>query len=644
MNLDFLRVAAVVPQVNVADCKQNVKNIISDCERACESGAKIAVFPELSVTAYTCGDLFNQSLLQQEAENGLLAIKNASNSLDCMIVVGAPLRIDTNLYNCAVVIAKGRFIGVVPKTYLSNSKGEEEKRWFESGNECPNSHIRIGNETVPFGNKLMFVQDNVKIAIEIGDDLWTAIPPSSIATLRGANIILNISALNELSGKYDSLINILKVHSSRCKCGYVYSSAGYGESTTDLVFGGNAIVVENGTVLRTSERFSLDGSMSIADIDVECLIKERCNDTVFFDCAKIHVTEYIEIPIENVCMNAGETNSLLRPLHRQPFLPVGIEKMNELCEDIVNIQVNGLIKRLKFTGMKYVVIGISGGLDSTLALLVSYKAFEKMGYDYKGIVGITMPGFGTTDRTYTNALNLMSELGITQKEISIKKSVLQHFEDIEHDVNIHNVTYENAQARERTQILMDYANKCGGLVIGTGDLSELALGWATYNGDHMSMYGVNAGVPKTLVKHLVRWFALKFTDSIKTILSDIVDTPISPELIPADENGKIKQKTEDLVGPYELHDFFIYYALRYGFSPYKIFYLAKKTFVDDYSEIEIKKWLKSFYKRFFMQQFKRSCMPDGPKVVSVGLSPRGDWRMPSDACAKLWIEECDRLL
>ena len=643
MNLGFLRVAAVVPQVNVADCEQNVRNIIEESRKACDAGAKIAVFPELCVTAYTCADLFEQSLLLDGAVKGLVAIKEATKSLDCVVVVGAPLRIDSMLFNCAVVVANGRFLGVVPKTYLPNYKEFYEKRWFASADACDKMSVNIDGEEVPFGMNLMFVQDDVKIAIELCEDLWTTIPPSSYAALNGANVILNLSASNESLGKHNYLMNLLKGQSARCLCGYVYSSAGFGESTTDLVFAGNAVVAENGAILKESERFSLTGGVAIADIDIERLNNERRLTTSFADCAKLNAIDYCEIPIEGVSLKSDNCDILNRHIQKHPFVPSDDCMLNERCEEIVNIQVEGLIRRLTFTGIKTVVVGISGGLDSTLALLVCHRAFGKLGYDNKGIVGITMPGFGTTDRTYTNALNLMSELGITQKEISIKNAVLQHFEDIGHDVNVRDVTYENGQARERTQILMDYANRCGGLVIGTGDLSELALGWATYNGDHMSMYGVNAGVPKTLVRYLVRWFAMNYEGKKKDILLDIIDTPISPELVPADENGNIKQKTEDLVGPYELHDFFLYHILRFGFSPRKVYCLAKNAFAGEYSDEVIKKWLRTFYRRFFQQQFKRSCLPDGPKVGSVSLSPRGDWRMPSDACAKMWLAECDQI-
>ena len=641
MNLGFLRVAAVVPRVDVANCEQNAKNIITDSIKACKKGAKVVVFPELSVTAYTCGDLFGQTVLLDCAEKCLCEIKNATSALDCAVVVGAPLRAGSKLFNCAVLMSGGKFIGVVPKTYIPNYKEFYEKRWFTVSDNKTTESIKIGKNIVPFGSNLLFVQNNVKIAIEICEDLWTAIPPSSFATLNGANVILNLSASNESLGKHHYLMNLIKGQSARCMCGYVYSSAGFGESTTDLVFAGNAVVAENGTILKESKRFAIEGSMVIADIDIERLEHERRTTSSFSDCASNNTAAYTEVPIENLNLMADYDGTILRTIEKHPFVPSDNTILDERCEEIVNIQVEGLIRRLSFTGIKTAVIGISGGLDSTLALLVCHKAFEKLGYDYKDIIGITMPGFGTTDRTYSNAMSLMKELGITIKEIPIRKSVLQHFEDIGHDANIHDVTYENGQARERTQILMDYANRCGALVVGTGDLSELALGWATYNGDHMSMYGVNAGVPKTLVRYIVRWFAVNSCGEKKAVLLDIVDTPISPELVPADEEGNIKQKTEDLVGPYELHDFFLYNVLRFGYSPSKIFRLAEIAFAGEYSSTVIKKWLLVFYRRFFQQQFKRSCLPDGPKVGSISLSPRGDWRMPSDACAKSWLEECE---
>lgn len=641
MDFGFIRVAAVVPQVNVADCEQNVKNIIQCCDEVSQKGAKVIVFPELSVTAYTCGDLFEQTLLLNNVLIGLLEIKEASKNIDAVIIVGAPLRVGICLYNCAVVISKGEFIGVVPKTYLPNNE-HQEKRWFASMGDNSLLSISICEDDVPFGTKLLFTQGDYKIAIEFGDDLCAPISPSSYAALNGANIIVNLSAANESLGKNQYCRNLIKYQSAKCIAAYVYASAGFGESTTDMVFAGNAIVAENGVILKDSNRYTLERTAAIADIDIEKINNERRKNTAFVDCSKVNLNNYLEIPIVDVDFK-NKNNQLLRTIEKHPFVPTDECELNKRCEDVVDIQVAGLIKRLTFTGMKTIVLGVSGGLDSTLALLVCHKAFSKLGYDLKNIIGITMPGFGTTDRTYTNALDLMSELGITQHEISIKKSVLQHFEDIGHDVNVHDTTYENSQARERTQILMDYANRCNGMVIGTGDLSELALGWATYNGDHMSMYGINGGVPKTLVRYLVRWFALNFEGKRKNILLDIVDTPISPELVPADEQGNIKQKTEDLVGPYELHDFFIYNMLRYGFSPQKIYYMAKQAFNEAYDKETIKKWLCVFCRRFFQQQFKRSCLPDGPKIGSISLSPRGDWNMPSDASAKMWLKECENL-
>lgn len=643
MNFGFIRVASVVPQVNVADCNYNVEKIINSSIQASEQGAKIILFPELSITSYSCGDLFKQSLLLDSAESGLLKIKESTSELDSVIIVGAPLRKGTKVYNCAVVICKGYFLGVVPKTYLSCDKDCMENRWFASSVAENDVFIRIGDEEVSFGTDMLFVKDEMKFAIEMGGDLWASIPPSSYAALNGANVILNMSASSEIVGKRQSVLDLIKTHSARCKVAYVYASAGYGESTTDVVYAGDAIIAENGCILSASERYSHKGAMAICDIDIERLNNERRASVNFRDCADVNRVHYLEVPINCIKESDNMCAKLKRDVSKYPFIPNDEYLLNERCKEIVDIQVEGLVKRLSFTGIKNVVIGVSGGLDSTLALLVCHKAFVRLGYDLNGIKGITMPGFGTTDRTYTNALSLMRELGVYQEEISIKDAVIQHFKDISHDIDVHDVTYENSQARERTQILMDFSNKCNGLVVGTGDLSELALGWATYNGDHMSMYGVNAGVPKTLVRHLVKWFAMNSDERKKQILLDIVDTPISPELVPADENGDIKQKTEDLVGPYELHDFFIYYFIRYGFSPRKIYFLAKSAFDGEYETDIILKWLKIFTKRFFQQQFKRSCLPDGPKVGSVGLSPRGDWQMPSDASVKLWLEECDKL-
>ncbi|MBQ4917107.1 MAG: NAD(+) synthase [Muribaculaceae bacterium] len=639
MELSFLRVAAIVPQVNVADCELNVKNIVACAHKACESGAKVLLYPELCVTAYTCGDLFSQSVVQRKAVGSLCEIKNATSALDCVLVVGAPLKVGVALYDCAVVMSKGEFIGVVPRTYITAN----DKKWFVSGTNNVNGLVKIGEDEVAFGTDLLFVQDDVKIGIEIGSDMMAPVAPSVNAALNGANVILNLSATNEELGMQKSIRDKVKALSSQYAAGYVYASCGYGESTTDLVYGGKAIIAENGKVIAENTPFSGGDDIVIADIDVELIDVERSNNSVFVDFASEYGQRYAEVAIEGLELKNENSDGIKRYVEKSPYLPKDEDK-NELCAEAVEIQVMGLMRRLQFTGIKSVVIGVSGGLDSTLALLVCHKAFTRLGYDYKDIVGITMPGFGTSGRTYNNALNLMSELGISQKEISIKDSVLQHFEDIGHDVNEKDVTYENSQARERTQILMDYSNRCNGLVLGTGDLSELALGWATYNGDHMSMYGVNAGIPKTLVQELVRWFAYNSgNEKVESILLDIVDTPISPELTPADEQGNIKQKTEDLVGPYELHDFFIFNVMKYGFSPKKVYGLAKVAFAGEYDDETIKKWLRTFYRRFFTQQFKRSCLPDGPKVVSVSLSPRGSWVMPSDASVKMWLAECDSL-
>ncbi len=641
-NYGYMRVAAAVPEVNVADVRQNIESISLLAKKAAAGGAKIVVFPEMSVTAYTCGDLFHSSTLLEGALSGLEQLCRLSTELNAALVVGAPIRVNNSIYNCAVVIAEGTVKGVVPKTYLPNYNEFYEKRWFASWDE-PDTIIELcGNSYVPFGKTVMFEINSVKTAIEICEDLWAPIPPSCHHALNGAELILNLSASNDLIGKYDYLMSLIKQQSARCISAYVYSSAGYGESTTDLVFDGKAIIAENGSILASNSRWNNEPSFAIADVDIEALRRDRFHIMTFNDCAKIEqsrfTVESISLPEEAVDGN------LLREIKPEPFVPEEKSSKDSRCEEIINIQTHGLMKRLQFTHCKNLVVGISGGLDSTLALLVAARTFDTLKLPREGILGITMPGFGTTDRTYTNALTLMQSLGVTIKEISIAPAVKQHFSDIGHDINVHDVTYENSQARERTQLLMDIANQVNGMVLGTGDLSELALGWATYNGDHMSMYGVNAGVPKTLVKHLVRWFAeTSDNDQVKTVLYDIIDTPISPELIPADSAGNITQKTEDLVGPYELHDFFLYYTLRYGFSPKKIYYLATHAFSGKFDDETIKKWIRTFFRRFFAQQFKRSCLPDGPKVGSVCLSPRGDWRMPSDASSALWLKECDEL-
>lgn len=638
MNYGYVKVAAAVPRVQVANCKFNAGQIEKEIIIADGKGVQIITFPELCITGYTCGDLFAQQLLLEEAELGLMQMLNSTRQLDIISIVGMPVVCEGHLLNAAVVIQKGRVLGVVPKTYLPNYKEFYEMRWFVSASDVPAQTIRLCGQVAPLGSNLLFETSDTTFGIEICEDVWAAVPPSSSLALQGAEIIFNLSADNESIGKHAYLRSLLSQQSARCLAGYVFSSCGFGESTTDVVFAGNGLIYENGTLLAASERFSLEEQLVVSEIDVEFLRTERRVNTTFAACRR-RVAPEVAVRVSTELVNSRELN-LTRTYDPHPFVPQG-PTLDERCEEIFSIQVAGLAQRLTHTKAKSAVVGISGGLDSTLALLVCVKTYDKLGWPRKGIVGVTMPGFGTTDRTYTNAVDLMTSLGVTVREISIRKACLQHFEDIGHDAAVHDVVYENSQARERTQILMDIANQTGGLVIGTGDLSELALGWATYNGDHMSMYGVNASVPKTLVKHLVKWVAENGMDetSRRTLL-DIVDTPISPELIPADENGNISQITEDLVGPYELHDFFLYHFLRGGFRPSKIFYLAARTFKGVYDEDTIKKWLHTFLRRFFNQQFKRSCLPDGPKVGSVSLSPRGDWRMPSDASSDAWLREC----
>ena len=636
MKYGFINVAAAVPAIKVADVDYNVQQIESLMAQAEGKEVEILVTPELCITGYSCQDLFREQLLLDKSEEGILQLLDFTRKLDTILVVGAPVLVNSLLYNCAVVIQRGQILGIVPKTYLPNYGEFYEKRWFASAQDINPTDIYFAGSPVHVSSEpiLFITGDGVKFGVEICEDVWAPIPPSNNLALAGADIILNLSASDELIGKHDYLRSLLAQQSARTIGGYVYASCGFGESTQDVVYGGNAMIFENGKLLVEGERFSFQPQIRMCQIDVEKLRTERRQNTTFINAQR--GAHALNIPAKAV---APKDFVLTRDIDAHPFIPKSGD-MQTRCEEILNIQVAGLAKRLYHINAQTAVIGISGGLDSTLALLVTVKAFDKLGLDRKGIVGVTMPGFGTTDRTYNNAIKLMQTLGVTIREISIAKAVTQHFEDIGHDMKLHDITYENSQARERTQILMDVANQVNGIVVGTGDLSELALGWATYNGDHMSMYGVNAGVPKTLIRYLVSYVAGEM--ATETLL-DIVDTPISPELIPADEQGRIKQKTEDLVGPYELHDFFIYYFLRYGFGPAKIYIMAEKAFKDAYDDETIKKWLKTFCRRFFTQQFKRSCLPDGPKVGSVSLSPRGDWRMPSDASSALWISECDKL-
>ncbi|MBK5719251.1 NAD(+) synthase [Dysgonomonas sp. Marseille-P4677] len=645
-NYGFIRVAAASPSLKVADCDYNTTEIIKQINEAESRGASVIAFPELCITAYTCGDLFLQRLLFEKAQNSLLRICDATRELSVIVVVGLPIEVSNRLYNMAVVVSEGFIRGAVPKTFLPNYNEFYEKRWFSSSDELLESTISLCEQSVPVGVKQIFRTENFNFAIEICEDLWTPIPPSSLSSLNGADIIINLSASNETTGKHIYRKSLVSQQSARCIGGYVYAAAGNGESTTDIIFAGSSMIAENGSILAEAERFSFDSQLIFADIDIERLRNDRLKNKSFSlsEYKLLNGLDFKAIDIRGKNRQAERVLELNRYISPTPFVPAQDSTLDERCNEIFSIQVGGLAKRLLHTNSKTAVIGVSGGLDSTLALLVLIKTFDKLNIPREGIYGITMPGFGTTGRTYNNAIKLMESLGITIREISIADAVTQHFKDIDHDKNIHDVTFENSQARERTQILMDYANKVNGLVIGTGDLSELALGWCTYNGDHMSMYAVNTGIPKTLVRTLVSWVASTHMDNTsKVILEDIVDTPVSPELLPAAEDGSILQKTEDVVGPYVLHDFFLYYVLRFGFSPAKIFYLAKYAFKGQYEHEEILKWLRTFFWRFFSQQFKRSCLPDGPKVGSINLSPRGDWRMPSDASSVLWMKELDML-
>ena len=646
MQNGFVKVAAAVPAVKVADCEYNtlqIENIIAQAEG---KGVEIIVFPELCITGYSCQDLFRQSLLLEQVEASMLMLLDFTRNLDIISIVGLPVVVGDMLLNCAAVIQKGDLLGLIPKTYLPNYSEFYEKRWFASSQDLQPTEIRFaGNKILVTPQPTLFKTcDGVLFGIEICEDVWAPAPPSNRLALAGADMTFNLSASDELIGKHKYLKSLLSQQSARTISGYIYSGCGFGESSQDVVYTGHAFIYENGQLLAEGERFSFKPQVIISQIDIEKLRSERRNNSTYVNAQREH-----DARIVNAHTTVAQRDfELIRDVDPHPFIP-GQEDMGTSCNEIFSIQVAGLAKRLVHTNCKTVVLGISGGLDSTLALLVCVKTFDKLGWSRKGIVGVTMPGFGTTNRTHNNAVTLMESLGVTIREVSISAAVEQHFKDIGHDMSVHDVTYENSQARERTQILMDLGNQLGGLVIGTGDLSELALGWATYNGDHMSMYGVNAGIPKTLIRHLVQYVAESVDDTSRETLLDIIDTPVSPELIPADEDGNIRQKTEELVGPYELHDFFLYYVLRFGFRPLKIFMLASKAFNGNnngttfYDDATIKKWLTIFLRRFFSQQFKRSCLPDGPKVGSVSLSPRGDWRMPSDASSTLWLKECEQI-
>lgn len=644
----FIKVASAIPAVTIADTTSNVAAICRLCDEMDKKGVELAVFPELCITGYTCADLFHNDLLLEAALKGLVELIQVSEKWNLAFVVGLPVTSNGSVYNVAAVIRQGKLFGLVPKTYIPNYNEFYEKRWWAPA-PSHDVEIRVSADisTTMSTNKLFSI-DGVKFGIEICEDLWTTIPPSSRLALAGAEIILNLSASDVLTGKRDYLKSLVSSQSARNICAYVYASAGFGESSTDLVFDGTALIAENGKLLKEGDRWQNDPFFISTDIDISALRHDRITMSSFNDCACKNLTSNCEV------VNLGRFDSkceLERTIEPLPFVPATRSDVATRCDEIINIQSAGLAQRLNATKTKNVVIGISGGLDSTLALLVAVKTFDRLGLDRKGIHAITMPGFGTTSRTLNNAIGLIKELRTSFRQISIVSAVNQHFADIGHNPETKDVTYENSQARQRTLLLMDIANQVGGMVVGTGDLSELALGWATYNGDHMSMYGVNTGVPKTLVKYLVSRFAdgdaclidIPSDSKIREILHDIVDTPISPELIPADEKGNITQVTEDLVGPYELHDFFLYYMLRYALAPREIFERAKIAFNQKYDATTILRWLRNFYRRFFSQQFKRSCLPDGPKVGSVCLSPRGDWRMPSDASSALWLRQIDEL-
>lgn len=636
MKQGFIKVAAVTPKIRVADPVYNGAVICEEMEKVYAKGAKIIVFPELCLTGYTCGDLFLQQLLLEKAEEQLLTVAAATRDKDALVMIGLPMVREGRLYNVAAILQNGEVLGFVPKANIPSYAEFYEGRHFSEGNEEPEEYDFYG-KTVPFGTNILFVCENMKgltVGCEICEDLWVANPPGTNHALMGATVIANLSASNETVGKDEYRELLVKSSSARLICGYIYASSGEGESTQDLVFGGHNLIAENGTILAQAKKFQCE--TVYGDLDIQRILSERRRMGTF---GKEPQAVYAMVPFS---LRVEETK-LERSFGSMPFVPTDEEMRQQRCEEILSIQSYGLKKRYEHTGLSQAVLGISGGLDSTLALLVTVKTFDMLGLDRRGITAVTMPCFGTTDRTYENACKLAKTLGVTLLEVDIREAVQIHFRDIGQNADIHDVTYENSQARERTQVLMDVANRVNGLVIGTGDMSELALGWATYNGDHMSMYGVNAGVPKTLVRHLVKYYADNCgVRELSEVLEDVLDTPVSPELLPPVE-GEIAQKTEDLVGPYELHDFFLYYMLRCGFSPAKVYRVAKSAFQGQYGEDVILKWLKTFYRRFFGQQFKRSCLPDGPKVGSVALSPRGDLRMPSDASARIWMEELEKL-
>ncbi|MBA4135796.1 MAG: NAD(+) synthase [Opitutus sp.] len=638
---DFLRVASAAPELRVADVGFNAAQILRCLQAAARDGASIVLFPELALTGYTCGDLFSQALLHERARTHVVELARATSTLGLHAVVGLPVAHHGRLYNCAAVLGAGRVLGLVPKVYLPTTAEYYEERWFTSAAGMGLAEVALGNERVPLASQLLFedLSSGCTFGVEICEDLWAVHPPSGDLCLAGANLILNPSASNELLGKSAYRRDLVRQQSARCMTAYAYAGAGPGESSTDVVFSGHCLIAENGALLAESSRFKFDSQIVYADIDVGRLLHERlCNSSFSAGSA---TAAFRRVPVALTAnAQAKAPRGTLRPNPPLPFVPADPRVRADTCQEIFSIQSTGLAKRLKHTGAKNIVLGISGGLDSTLALLVAVRAFDLLGLDRKGILAPTLPGFGTTKRTRSNAEKLVELLGATLRVIPIEAAVRQHFSDIGHDPQVHDITYENAQARERTQILMDLANKVGGFVVGTGDLSEAALGWCTFNGDHMSMYHVNSGVPKTLVRYLVEWCAdAEFTGPTTDVLRDIAATPISPELLPVNAKGAQQQQTEEVVGPYELHDYFLYHIVRHGSRPAKVLYLAEMAFGKKYDRATILRWLEVFVRRFFSQQFKRSAMPDGPKVGSVALSPRGDWRMPSDASAALWLDE-----
>lgn len=636
MKSGFLKVCAVSPRVTVAGVQSNLNAALQEIEKAHKNKVQILVFPELFLSGYTCGDLFLQTALQDACKSALTAVCRATENSALVVVIGLPLKFGASLYNCAAVVQNGMVVAVIPKTYIPNYNEYYEKRWFASGDGV-NGTIKLNEQEVPFGQTLVRLSDDAVLGVEICEDLWTPSTPGTSLALSGANIIVNLSASNEVVTKNDYRKNLICMQSAKDFCAYIYASAGVGESTTDLVFSGACTVAENGALLSEGERFAFNGSMAEACMDIEKLNAERAHNTSFTDAAKKLKEKLSEVstPVEVSDLEYNEVNRSFDP---HPFVPSDSAEKDERCREILSIQSHALAKRMSHIGAKKAIIGISGGLDSTLALLVTARALKILNLPNENMICVTMPGFGTTDRTYQNAVDLIHAFGATFMEISIRNAARGHMADIGHDESVHDITYENTQARERTQILMDLANKHGAVLVGTGDLSELALGWCTYNADHMSMYGVNAGVPKTLVRHLVRNEAQQLPEEISKILNDILDTPVSPELLPPDENGNIQQKTEETLGPYEVHDFYLYHFLRFGTRPEKLLFMASRAFAGIYSEEQLKNWLKLFVRRFFTNQFKRSCLPDGPKVGSVSLSPRGDWRMPSDADCSVWLD------